>query len=465
MPLNETLELNFSRKERIKAPNKRELLKKLLKTDLDFQNNKTNFGTHKIHSFPAKFPPQLPARFIDYLTERDQIVLDPMMGSGTTIIEAFKKNRNTIGIDLDPLAALMVKVKTQNYDPRALSEVGKKILKNSLQLFNERKQLKKIYQSLFNSSSKKFIENWFSEETILELTALIIEIEKIEPEKLKDFLKLVFSSTIITKRGGVSLAIDLAHTRPQKAKKVIDGNNEVLYDHDLRKYSAKRQNILTKKLRSAFYLFRIKLEENIAAIFSDADNSAKIYRADAQNLPIESKTVDLIVTSPPYAANAIDYMRAHKFSLVWFGYEIGQLSQIRSEYIVGESTSKFSFGSMPPLVCEKIQELKEADEKRGQVLHRYFTELNKVFTEMYRVLKSNAAAVVVVGNSNMKNVNTELQKCLPEIGNQIGFDVPAIGVRNLDRNKRMLPVGFEINDSSQIEKRMHLEYVIGFFKN
>jgi ubiquinone/menaquinone biosynthesis C-methylase UbiE len=120
---------------------------------------------------------------------------------------------------------------------------------------------------------------------------------------------------------------------------------------------------------------------------------------------------------------------------------------------------------MPPLVCEKIQELKEADEKRGQVLHRYFTELNKVFTEMYRVLKSNAAAVVVVGNSNMKNVNTELQKCLPEIGNQIGFDVPAIGVRNLDRNKRMLPVGFEINDSSQIEKRMHLEYVIGFFKN
>jgi DNA modification methylase len=466
MPLNETLKLGFYQKEKIEATNKKELLKKLLKTDLGFHNNRTNYGTHKLHSFPAKFPPQLPATFIDHLTDAEQTVLDPMMGSGTTIIESIKKGRNVIGVDLDPLAILMVKVKTQNYDKAELTYIGKKVLKESYHLFDKHKsRVKEIYESRFSKKSRRFIEYWFSEEKIMELTSLISAIEKIEHDNIKDFLKLVFSSTIITKTGGVSLAIDLAHTRPHRAKKVLDKDNTVLFENNLSKYSAKRQEILTKKLRSAFKLFRIKLKENTQAVFENRSQLSQIYQADAQNLPIEDSKIDLIVTSPPYAANAIDYMRAHKFSLVWFGYEIDQLSKIRRGYIGGESISQFTFNKMPLIVQEKLLELKETDKKRSQVLHRYFTEMHKTLTEMYRVLKPNSAAILVVGNSNLKNTNTELQKCLPEIGKKVGFDIPAIGIRNLDRDKRMLPTGFEINNASQIEKRMHLEYVIGFFKD
>jgi DNA modification methylase len=466
MPLNKTLELGFYQKEEIEASDKRELLKKLLKKDLSFHSNRTNFGAHKLHSFPAKFPPQVPAMFIDHLTNAGQTVLDPMMGSGTTIIESIKRDRNAIGVDLDPLAILMVKVKTQNYDKSELSRIGKKVLNESYHLFSKHKsQVREIYDSRFSKKTKQFIEYWFSEEKIMELTSLIAAIEEIEHEEIKDFLKLVFSSTIITKTGGVSLAIDLAHTRPHKAKKVLNKNDKVLFEKDLSKYSEKRQAILTKKLRSAFKLFRTKLKENIQAVFENRNQSSQIYQADAQNLPIGNNKIDLIVTSPPYAANAIDYMRAHKFSLVWFGYEIDQLSKIRREYIGGESTSQFTFNKMPLLVQKKILELKETDKKRSQVLHRYFTEMYKTLSEMYRVLKPNSAAILVVGNSNLKNTNTELQNCLPEIGRKVGFDIPAIGIRNLDRDKRMMPTGFEINNASQIEKRMHLEYVIGFFKN
>lgn len=466
MTLNQTLELELYNKERVKASNKNELLKKLLKTDLDYHKNKSNFGTHKLHSFPAKFPPQLPSLFIDYLTDKDQTILDPMMGSGTTILEAIKRERNAVGVDLDPLAILMVRVKSQNYDRRELSVNGRRVLKESYHLFNEHKtQLRDIYHRLYKKKSKQFIEYWFAEETILELTALINSIEKIESERIKDFLKIVFSSTIITKTGGVSLALDLAHTRPHKAKKVFDSNDNVLYENNLDKYSKKRQEILTKKLRSAFELFKNKLKENIEAVFENSNHTSKIIQGDAQNLPIENASIDLIVTSPPYAANAIDYMRAHKFSLVWFGYEISKLSNLRGKYIGGEATSQFVFDDMPPLVQEKLSDLEEVDRKRAQVLHRYFTEMNKVLSEMYRVLKPESAAILVVGNSNLKGVNTELQNCLPEIGKQIGFDIPAVGVRNLDRNRRMLPAGFDMNDASQIEQRMHLEYIIGFYKD
>ncbi|MDQ7051455.1 MAG: hypothetical protein Q9P14_00595 [candidate division KSB1 bacterium] len=83
---------------------------------------------------------------------------------------------------------------------------------------------------------------------------------------------------------------------------------------------------------------------------------------------------------------------------------------------------------------------------------------------MYRVLKKQKVAIVVVGSSIMKGVDTETHECLKEIGSSIGFLVPHIGVRKLDRNKRMLPASKTVNPSSQIQQRMHEEYVIGFYK-
>lgn len=59
---------------------------KLLSQDLDFHDKDSNYASHVFHSFPAKFPPQLPRKFIIELTNPGDSVLDPMMGSGTTIV-------------------------------------------------------------------------------------------------------------------------------------------------------------------------------------------------------------------------------------------------------------------------------------------------------------------------------------------------------------------------------------------
>jgi hypothetical protein len=83
---------------------------------------------------------------------------------------------------------------------------------------------------------------------------------------------------------------------------------------------------------------------------------------------------------------------------------------------------------------------------------------------MYRVLKPGKASIVVVGNSKMRGRNTETHLCLADIGRSLGFEVPKIGVRHLDRDRRMLPAGKKVNDESQIQQRMHEEYVIGFYK-
>ncbi len=68
----------------------------------------------------------------------------------------------------------------------------------------------------------------------------------------------------------------------------------------------------------------------------------------------------MIVTSPPYASNAIDYMRAHKFSLVWMGFSVDDLGQRRSRTIGGESTAGMVFDDLPSdtlQVVEKVAQL------------------------------------------------------------------------------------------------------------
>jgi ubiquinone/menaquinone biosynthesis C-methylase UbiE len=104
------------------------------------------------------------------------------------------------------------------------------------------------------------------------------------------------------------------------------------------------------------------------------------------------------------------------------------------------------------------------DKKKGLVLCRYYSEMTRALREMYRVLKPGKSAIVVVGTSQMRGCDTETQNCLADIGRSIGFDVPKIGVRVLDRDRRMLPAGFRIDLNSQIQQRMHEEYVIGYIK-
>ena len=157
-------------------------------------------------------------------------------------------------------------------------------------------------------------------------------------------------------------------------------------------------------------------------------------------------------------------MRAHKFSLVWLGHSIDSLGQKRGEYIGGETTTDFTFEKLPPATAQVVQEIHHLSPKKGLVLHRYYSEMSRVLKEMFRILKPGKAAIVVVGSSIMKGRDTETQNCLADIGRVAGFEVPKIGVRLLDRNRRMMPAGFDIDLNSQIQQRMHEEYVIGFYK-
>jgi DNA modification methylase len=457
------------------------LLEVLLAGDLDFHDQDSGYASHNFHSFPAKFPPQLPRRFIEGLSRPGEVVLDPMMGSGTTVLEAYLTGRQAVGLDIDPLALMLSRAKVTPIDVRVAAQMGTGICRQAEAALRERRDtLRGSLATRWDDESREFIDYWFMAETQLGLIALLAEIERVEDADLRAFYELAFSAIIITKSGGVSLALDLAHTRPHRAKVVLSEEGEVLLGAE-QTNATRHARYHTKTLRSPIHEFERRVQQNLKGLpaadwgqmrlpLGDlahprvAQLPPLLAFGDAQAMPLQTESVDLIVTSPPYASNAIDYMRAHKFSLVWLGHSIGALTDKRREYIGGEAVSDAEFEQLPPGTRQTIAEIAGLDRKKGLVLRRYFSEMDRVLREMWRVLRPGKAAILIVGSSMMRGRDTETHTCLAEIGREIGFLTPAIGVRRLDRNRRMMPAGSTVDLDSQIQQRMHEEYAIGFWK-
>jgi hypothetical protein len=383
-------------------------------------------------------------------------------------LEAVLAERRAWGFDIDPLARLVSRVKVTPLDATLAAEAGQEVQTRAAHMVQEnREELQEALKQRWDAKTKQFVDYWFAPQTQIELLALMIGIERIPDPALKAFLELAFSAIIITKSGGVSLALDLAHTRPHRAKIVLTESGEVISGQGLINREHPRARFLTKNIRSALSEFGGRLSQNLKGLLKPWPGyiEPQIQFGNAQDLSLDNGSVDLIVTSPPYASNAIDYMRAHKFSLVWLGYRIDKLGQKRREYIGGEATTRIDFEDLPDQAAQVVADVAALDEKKAQVLHRYYSEMTRTLQEMHRVLKPGRAAIVVVGSSVMRGRDTETHLCLADIGRAVGFEVPEIGVRHLDRNRRMMPAGAQLDLDSQIQQRMHEEYVIGFFKS
>jgi DNA modification methylase len=428
-PIKEQLQLFES--------SKRQRLSALLSGELNFHGEDGSYASHDVHAFAAKFPPQLPRAFIRGLTAPGDFVLDPMMGSGTTIVEALLEGRRGIGLDIDPLALRVSRAKTMPMSANALQNIGLKVIAQAQNLLSDR-SVEKLLQE-FDSRTKEFIDYWFYPHTQRELSALVLSIQNVGEPLIRRFLELTFSSIIVTKSGGVSRARDLAHSRPHLDRE--------------------------KKPKNALEQFSMRLQKNIKSIAHLETNGAIAapLPGDARSMPLRSEVIDLIVTSPPYA-NAIDYMRAHKFPLVWLGASIANLTELRATYIGAEKINGTQYAELPDKTEIIIWQLDKHDRKKSSVLRKYFTEMQSVLTEMYRVLRKDSPAIVVVGPSIMRGIDVQTHHCLAESAQEVGFSVVGIVQRSLDRNKRMMPARFGKKTDSMIEQRMHEEYVIGLLK-
>jgi DNA modification methylase len=86
----------------------------------ELDRSETSYLTHSYHTYPAKFIPQLAARLINENTNIGELVCDPFMGSGTTLVEAIVHGKRAYGTDINPVAVLITKAKTTPIEPQRL---------------------------------------------------------------------------------------------------------------------------------------------------------------------------------------------------------------------------------------------------------------------------------------------------------------------------------------------------------
>ncbi len=112
----------------------------------------TNYLTHSVYYYPAKFIPQVVRFCINEYTKKRDTVLDPFAGSGTVGLEAMITERNAILLDLNFLLEIIGKIKFYNNE-LALSKI---------MLLNKIKQIKEEKESFI--PDYKNIRYWYPDE-------------------------------------------------------------------------------------------------------------------------------------------------------------------------------------------------------------------------------------------------------------------------------------------------------------
>ena len=68
--------------------------------------------THNFYRYPARFSPKFVREIIDLFSKPGDVILDPFVGGGTTLVEALISNRHSIGFDVSPIASFVSQAKT-----------------------------------------------------------------------------------------------------------------------------------------------------------------------------------------------------------------------------------------------------------------------------------------------------------------------------------------------------------------
>jgi len=252
----------------------------LASVEWDFKNRVGRSAIEGLHPYPAKFIGEIPRALLEILpVPAGAAVLDPFCGSGTTLVECQRKGLPSYGIDLNPIACLMARVKTQPVAKGLESSISAVLLEAKS---SSHPRIPKIPN----------LDHWFEPDVQYALAALTGAIAE-TPEAHRDILRLVLSSIIVRV------------------------SNQ---DSDTR-YAAVNKGVTVEQVFSAY----AKAAHRVNEVLSSRDyelSPAQVSEADTLAFHAEAirHPIGLVITSPPYP-NAYEYWLYHKYRMWWLGFD------------------------------------------------------------------------------------------------------------------------------------------------
>lgn len=149
----------------------------------------TTKHVHRLHPYKGKFIPQLVEYFIKSYFKKDDIILDPFVGSGTAVIQANELDMHGIGIDISSFNCMIAECKMHNYDIDYLHKAVKKI-STAINAFENDNQIQQFEHALLAKMSKFNWKNFPNLKYKYDVRQRKINEYKYSKEKEQEFLPI-----------------------------------------------------------------------------------------------------------------------------------------------------------------------------------------------------------------------------------------------------------------------------------
>ena len=368
-------------------------------TNTVFRANTSAPHVHSLHKYKAKFFPRMIRSFLirslpdlPKRADGELLILDPFVGSGTTLVEASLLGFQSIGIDIDHLSCAISQTKID-----VLLGVNPTELQDGID------QLKITVEPPFDTSirdkqeyafppwiARKF-ERWGSPEEKkqyeVEIARWADAISQINPESTRGALRICLSDAISRKFNirmmGTGVGRFALEIRKSKLSSIMESNLRGLL----------KTSLTCKAIREAYQIKPVK---------------SIVLQDTATAMPICNSSVSLVLTSPPYlpaSSGRENYLVGKSISTTALGLMTVKEIQEADSRSVGSmhANGKPNLQGLPLQVQELYKWLK-ADElraiKAGPTV-AYYRDLSKALRESYRVLLPGGLAIYVIGKASV----------------------------------------------------------------
>ena len=359
--------------------------------------------------------PEIAKRLIEkYATDTKKVVFDPFMGSGGVLVEALLHGNNSIGIDVNPFAVLISRVKTLTIQGARLEKRFNEILTKSKSDYNDKTHYDNSPKS--ESLNLKF---WYKPDVIKKLEILKHHIFNLDDSKsVIDFFKVCFS---LTSRKASNQRNSIYKIYRMSNEQMSSFNPDVFAIFtEVCKNNIKKMNDLYSSSKKA-------------KAFPILGDSRKVSEAFSQ-IPeeiLDDDKVHLVVTSPPYGDHqtTVAYGQFSKHPGLWLDLPQEKLFDVDSIGLGGKKKKEIS-DLDSPLLDKTLKQVEKNDKElsknkkptRANDVYSFFYDLDKCLEQISTVLKPNQGhCCFVVANRTVRRIKIPTDQIIVELGKKYGL--------------------------------------------
>jgi len=262
---------------------------------------------HSIHevSYRACYKPQLPEYFLKRHAVPGNVVFDPFLGRGTTLVEAQLHGCRAIGSDINPLS---IRLTLPRLRPPTLNQVKDRL--HSVVLNPTEPQPDGLLE-FFHPDTLLEIQGWIAYFRHRRELGLI--------DRVDEWIEMVAANRLT----GHSNGFFSVYTLPPNQAVSIERQKKINAKRNQRPEYRDTRLLVLKKTRS---LLRDALPDGYS------DHAPNLFSSSADSIPqVASNSVDLVVTSPPFL-DEVDYLQDNWVRMWFCGIELDRCSlwQLRS---------------------------------------------------------------------------------------------------------------------------------------